>query len=1095
MSNKRQVHVSPGVYTRETELTYAVKSLGITNLGVVGETLKGPAFEPIAISDWNDFKDVFGGTSTEKFKGSQYPKYELPYIAKSYLKESKQLSVVRVLGLSGYNAGPAWVVTAPVKVDNDGNLYPYSTQASRTIKEKDMPIVVLRARGEYKEYERVSLSTGGDDCDCPNYRYDSLIYRLGEMNPKSCGNGVKEYNGKVVALGEYNPIGTDGNECKGYHVTSEDGNFDVSLTNMGRFKIKCLTGRVSKDADASTASQQDPGYEEFAVTLNPMDKDYIMKVIGTNPSDADAPLFVESLYDVALQQMIEAGYITKLNQDLTVYIPYNVNDYCSHKEINGIVEKSEGGLKKSDVGKRFIADKAATDFTYHIYGLESKKPKFNQDGDYKISNMVVGHIYTVVQYTDTDGKRHYFYKAVDEADVTETDPESKALICDYLGEGHATLVRNGADGYYYRLSGDDIDYVSCDLNNYKSSYRYASTPWIVSNIKGDSQKLEIHKLFRFHTISDGKDANEDVKVSIQNVRPDEGTFDVIVRDINDNDTSIFAVERFTRCTLVPGDANYIGYKIGTIDGAYVSKSKYITVEVNEDTLTRNSVPCGFLGYPTPRYNGLPIVGQENEKILPPVLKYNLNYDADIKARKQYFGLSSWVGVDIDAFTFKGLNAYGEEARFLTDGFHLDCRADVGTYINNTSSASGVDIPVISVDGEDGYKFSAVALSNITAELDGMPVIGTEAEMSNCIYSDINLRKFTVYFYGGFDGWDEYRTSRTNGDSFKDSRYKGSIDNKSGEGYAFNVIANPEAIGLDGSGITSDYYAYLAGIRQYANPSSIDINIFATPGIDYVNNQSLVESAIEMIEEERADSIYVVTTPDKPFGASDDRSEMYYPEDVVDNLNNTNIDSNYTCTYYPWVKYEDTENNQYILLPPTKDIVRDIAQTDNESYPWFAPAGLQRGDVECVAPHFITKISDEDVLYENRINPIKYFSTEGAKVWGQKNLQINESQLNRINVRRLLLRVRKLISVACLHLVFDQNDPLIRDKFISIVKPILDNVKSQRGVSDYRIEVDDSVEARMERRLPAKLFIKPIQALEYIDLNFIITPEGVSFDDI
>ena len=92
-NSARQTHVSPGIYTKETDLTYASKSLGITTLGVVGETLKGPAFQPIAIEDWRQFQSYFGGTSTEKYKGSQYPKYELPYIAKTYLEESKQLQV------------------------------------------------------------------------------------------------------------------------------------------------------------------------------------------------------------------------------------------------------------------------------------------------------------------------------------------------------------------------------------------------------------------------------------------------------------------------------------------------------------------------------------------------------------------------------------------------------------------------------------------------------------------------------------------------------------------------------------------------------------------------------------------------------------------------------------------------------------------------------------------------------------------------------------------------------------------------------------------------------------------------------------------
>lgn len=111
----KRVHATPGVYFSEMELTYSAKSMGITRLGVAGETQKGPAFQPIEITDWAEFQRYFGGTNTEKFIGSQYPKYELPYIAKEYLTQSQQLQVCRVLGLSGVNAGAAWLITAYYK--------------------------------------------------------------------------------------------------------------------------------------------------------------------------------------------------------------------------------------------------------------------------------------------------------------------------------------------------------------------------------------------------------------------------------------------------------------------------------------------------------------------------------------------------------------------------------------------------------------------------------------------------------------------------------------------------------------------------------------------------------------------------------------------------------------------------------------------------------------------------------------------------------------------------------------------------------------------------------------------------------------------
>ena len=1068
--NARGIHVSPGIYSKETDITHAVKSLGITTLGVVGETLRGPAFQPMLIENWRDFQAMFGGTSTEKFSGSNYPKYELPYIAKSYLKESNQLQVCRVLGLSGYNAGPAWVITA----SGDDN--------------KKYPIAVLRSRGHYEMYHKVS---DNGSCECPAETYDQLFYAVGEPKEERTCTTPKMYN-NVIKLDMYSKFVGSGSECEGsFEMEGEKAvDYKVSSVNYGQFKVCGLRGFHEAEADITKETN---GYFEYSVSLNPGAKDYILKVLGTNPHDGDAPLYVEALYDVMLRQMIESGEVNKIDGELEFYQVYNVSDYDALAPVSSIMMKAEETLTRKDIGKRFLADAEAVakGITCHAYDYKTK----TIIKDEEVKTVELGKIYTVAQYTDENAKRHYVYKYYDEGTI-ELDPSTYEFVTavDKLAETPdgesanankwATVVLNLVDNRYYRMDAknEDVAPVTCDMNNYKDSYRFASTPWIVSNIKGDATTIELNKLFRFHTISDGDNANKEIKISIQNVRTDEGTFDVIVRDINDTDESPIVLEKFTKCSMVTGDNGYIAYKIGSYDGLYESKSKFITVEVNETMAAKESVPAGFLGYPLSQYNGLEVSGAGHANMQQPQLKYNLIYDQDVKNRKQYFGLSNRVGVDVDMFTYKGMAAYGDEPEYLTQGFHLDSRLSV-------------DGMVIKVDGESGYTFDCVNLNNRTVMLSEAPIIDTEAQMLGSIYEYIDLRKFTVYFYGGFDGWDAYRDYRTNTDDFKLGKYRGEYNEANGEGVNFNKIMNPEVLGLNQVGMTSDWYAYLAAIRQFANPEEVDINVFATPGIDIINNKTLVEEVIEMIEEERADSIYVVTMPDKPFGASDFVDEMYTPDEVVYELEDTEIDSNYTCTYYPWVKYEDVENNQFIYLPPTKDVVRNMALTDNTAHPWFVPAGISRGDVECARAHYITKLADEDVLYEGRINPIKTFASDGVKIWGQKNLQVRESQLNRIAVRRLLLRLRKLISISCIGLIFGPNDATAKNKFLSTVTPILDNIKANRGISDYKIEVNDTVESRERRELPAKIFFKPINSLEYIVLDFVVTPESVSFDSI
>ena len=223
-------------------------------------------------------------------------------------------------------------------------------------------------------------------------------------------------------------------------------------------------------------------------------------------------------------------------------------------------------------------------------------------------------------------------------------------------------------------------------------------------------------------------------------------------------------------------------------------------------------------------------------------------------------------------------------------------------------------------------------------------------------------------------------------------------------------------------------------------------------------------------------------------------EVLLPEDVADQLYGQ-YDSNYTCTYWPWIQINDAENNVYIYVPPTRDVVRNIALTDNIAFPWFAVAGVQRGDVDAIKARVKLTLGERDTLYENRINPIATFASEGIKIWGNKTLQVKESALDRINVRRLLLQARKLISAVAIRLLFEQNDDIVRNQFLSLVNPILDNIRSERGLTDFRVVLDSSPESIDRNELLGRIFLKPTRALEFICVEFNIVPTGASFDDI
>lgn len=877
ISDARRGHVSPGIYTEEKDVTYSVKSLGITSLGLVGETLYGPAFENIEIKDWTEFVDYFGGTSPEKYKGTGLPKYELPYIAKSYLEESRRLNVVRVLGLSGYDAGPCWVLKTS---DNK-------------------PLVVLRGKMAYN-------SNAGDPCatetdDTPSSIIQTITYT--QYVPKV-------YDGACVA-----------------QTTSNEQDADTAA-NRKKFGIKVLV------TNNNTLGYS--GEYRYNVSLDPNDSDYIYRVLSSSPETGNTPVYIDAIFE---------------------------------------------------------------------------------------SNLTTGNtIGTSFTKLDTDEYKNYF-----------------------------------------------------------EMYRPAQTPWIVSEAyaskeSDNSTVVTMRKLFKFITISDGNAANFQVKVSIQKINPFKGTFDVVVRDFNDNDNNPVILEKFSNCNLVRGDGNYIGIRIGTSDGGFESKSKYITVAMATDEDLSNSVPCGFLGFPMHTYSnstGATVAVHPD---------YMTKFNREVRSRKQYFGMSSDT-LDTDILKYQGVNIYDNygdiEPTKLTKGFHMDA---ILSKTNNSNN--------IIVDGVKGYEFESVSTEIVSSKVK-IPRIIKASYMNETIYEDETLRKFTVYFYGGFDGWDVNRTERTNIDKYKASRYAVSTTGGSSS-HVFKLVKDAEnglnlPLNLPSDAITSDYYAYLAGYRVYANPQDVDINVLATPGINWLDHKLLTLDVIDMIEDaddgRGGDVLYIMNSP-----ANEIISEL------VSQLNDSDIETSYACTYFPWITYFDSFNNQYISLSPTKDVVRNIAKTDNNAYPWFAPAGFERGNVKCVKANFKTTLPQEDMLYENRINPVKTFGKDGVKIWGNKTTYTTDSPLNRINVRRLMIRVKKLVSNAARHLIFEQYDDTLEKQFRGLVEPILSEVKSNKGIYDYKIMTEVTPETRDQHILPARILIKPTPALEYISISFVVYPESVAFED-
>lgn len=1060
ISDARGGHVSPGIYTEEKDVTYSVKSLGITSLGLAGETLYGPAFENIEINSWSDFVDYFGGCSPEKYKGTGLPKYELPYIAKSYLEESKQLNVVRVLGLSGYKAGQAWALC--------------TSSAAQ-------PTVIVRSKVTYSAAEADPCNPSGDEATELVTGLSISPYVASKFDARCSGTtDVTALSAASETLKHSVGYGSDLASAQTYFNNGYTGatgfSYTFSLTtgatNDFRTNVSAVTSAISNVMKYLTGASYN-NYYASAITL--IDKyvtsanniqENLTKVRGEAESYINGPIG-----DTTLAKLYEAGdtgsgYTQISTWDIEKYpvsanAVYHKNDKGEY--IQAVIGEWEGNkegysifVKFENVGEKFktlsqMID-GSDDMIYAIDEVKANAESVKNVLGYDANKFAIEvtkanngkEIYNVsLNPADSD----YIYNVISSDPATGTTPIYIEAVYENSWNGKAITTAISAD---------------TKLTDFHSAYRAAQTPWIVSNISRNvnTNQISMKKLFRFITISDGDASNFQVKVSIQNIKPADGTFDVVVRDYNDTDANIVVLEKFSKCNLVEGDANYLGIKIGTSDGGYAAKSKYITVEFADGEDKSSSVPAGFLGYPMPKYNP-----KVNETF---PLKYNTEYNTDVKAKKQYFGLSDRTGIDEDVFKFKGIDSESS-AEYAdmwnkTAGFHLDA---------TINASSGMDIMV---DGVEVSAFTTVSSAKVGSE-EYIPEITANAFMEQTIYADVNLRKFTVCFYGGFDGWDVNRESRTNTDNYKASKYNGKTYEK----------ISDSRLNLPTNAISSDYYAYLAGYRVFANPQDVDINLFATPGINWYDNTLLTEDAIDMIEDSEdgrgGDALYIMAAP-----SNMDASEL------AQNFEDLELNSSYACTYAPWIMYYDSSNKRYLNLPVTKDVVRNMAKTDNNSYPWFAPAGIDRGDVSCVKAEFKTTLANEDALYEVGINPVKTFAQDGVKIWGNKTAYQVDSPLNRVNVRRLMLRVKKLVTSAVKSLIFEQYDSTLEKQFKGLVEPILADVKSNRGISDYRVITEVTSETKDQHILPAKILIKPINALEYISLSFVVYPESVEFQD-
>jgi hypothetical protein len=685
-----------------------------------------------------------------------------------------------------------------------------------------------------------------------------------------------------------------------------------------------------------------------------------------------------------------------------------------------------------------------------------------------------------------------------------------------------------------------LDSGSNSAADFRMGFQAAQTPWIVSQDLQTSYASfdilgtgRVKQLFRFHTLDAGEDVMKGVKISITDIKvsPNDedpyGSFSVEIRDSKDNDNAPVVLERYSNCSLNPNSSRYVARLIGDqyvswddterrhkVYGDFGNVSNYVRVEVNGDVAAgvtdSRYLPFGSYGplqFPSWSYisgaspTNPDASGQNNwvqggSNIAEPVVgivQAFLNVSGSPggggpAARTPTALKSVYPAIPLRVSASAGGMSNPKDAYFGIDTTQKDNTRHEDSY--------GDCLQVIPYSGDSftkaahnaySYLFSLDDLSAAVAGnsdgvaiwISGSRLAGNSFTAVSGTYEEVldnGYNRFTVPLYGGFNG----------------------LDLRDKEPFNNTDLAD----GTDASNYA--YYSIRRAIDTVADPEVAEFNVMSVPGVWH---EPLTEHVVNVCES-RGDALAVIDLKTGYYADTENTesvsSNLGSVATAISNLRNRKLNSSYGCAFYPWVQIRDTISDSLVWAPPSVVALGTFSSAQRQSELWFAPAGFTRGGltegsagVPVIQARERLTSQNRDDLYDANINPIATFPSEGIVIFGQKTLQVTPSALDRINVRRLMIYVKKEISRMAATLLFDQNVQSTWDRFLNKVNPFLRSVQARLGLTDFRVVLDETTTTPdlIDRNVMyAKIFLKPARAIEFIALDFVITNTGAGFED-
>ena len=1063
-----QVFKSPGFFEQEIDLSIRDKSVTGVPAGVIGTAEMGPAFVPVTVGSFSDFVVRFGDVSSDRFG---------PYAVKEFLRNRTALTYVRVLG-AGANESSSDIET---------------TRDQGTVKNAGFKLVGTEADDGADQYGRhkgvVQFITARHFCSASD---EAIGYPMFTDNDSfdlsNAGNHVNLVRGILLVPTGTRAMVMDHSQSYTAYSTSDDVatiNGTLSDKLFGTFKLV-----ISSSVGSTFASDENnAGIRIFTASLDPSSENYISKILNTDPER-----FQEDHHLLYADFAVEHELATVSTRAGAVGL---VSGSASASETSGdsslAFRNAFGRFDTRYSNARttiFISQPFGTK-EYDLFHFETLSDGDIVNDKFKISiRNIKGSTNPLNNYGTFTVEVRDFYDTDTNPRVMESyplctlDPNDERYVAKLIGDMSVKFNFDADSKQERRIV------VSGKYPNQSAYVRIKMTQAVENkDIPARSLPFGFHGLPCLKTTDTLTDGG-------QQSTNDDGITPALTWK---GDTLGLKLPRRLAVVARPGggmDSPLSGSIVPPVPmrfkcskGSVKMTSPSFAGHPGDNELADSRLYWGI------KFERLAKTGSVGNSIF----KSNAGSDSNALIRS-YAKLLGIQKLDM-VTTGSGQDAFNNNKFTLANvalSQQVSSTEKIITIVRNeltgTAASHMKEAAYIRNGIPDGKRYTVT-----DGTRDDRMTLASLASLTSSVYFNrfTPYAKFTNMFYGGFDGVnildrdmnrlnDRASSTDTGGKALGTLSIGLSSDGtSSGAANAF-----PAGAGENNNTVAS----YRAAVDILTDPMISRINILAVPGI---KDSFVADHASDGVRS-YSKAIYLMDLP-----AYDHNNVRIYDDSAIPDVDKSSerfdgraIDNNYVATYFPDLTINDVESNELVFVPSSIAALSALGYSDAISYPWFAPAGFNRASLSNVA-RTATRLTaaDRDTLYEARINPIASFPQAGFVIFGQKTLQQLKSALDRVNVRRMMLEVKRQVVSVANNYVFQQNTAETRANFVAAVSPLLAVIQSQQGIEKFQVVMDgtnNSVEDYENNRLNGRIVVVPTRAVEFIAIDFIITSSGVSF---